>query len=96
MPPYSGLETMLIALLSAFISCAGLFFALTRIFMTRKECNLNLRANNSTESQTCRKIDELINAQSLQFRMLRSIIVNMDIDKQEKEKILNMSGRQRE
>jgi len=92
MPPYSGLETMLIALLSAFISCMGLFFAMTKIFMTRRECSLHLQANDSSESQTCRKMDKILKAQDIQFQMLRAIVVNMDIDKPEKQKILNMTG----
>jgi len=93
-PPYSGLETTLIGLLSALISCAALFFGMTRVFMTRRECSLHLQANDSSESQTCRKMDKLIRAQDIQFQMLRAIVVNMDIDKAEKQKILNMTGGQ--
>jgi uncharacterized membrane protein YozB (DUF420 family) len=94
MPPYSGLETTLIALITAIVSCVGLFIAMGKVFMTRRECELHNRAIESADTETCKKIQELLNIQSLQFRMLRTIIVYMDIPQDKKEAILNMKGRE--
>ena len=93
MPPYSGMETILIALITALVSCVGLFFAMSKVFMTRKECQVHLQNNTSSESQTCKKIDQLMNIQNLQFRMLRTMILYMDLPQDKKEKILNMKGK---
>jgi hypothetical protein len=86
------METMLIAILTAIISCIALFLTMGKVFMTRRECALQHQAVQTADSETAGKIQELIHIQSLQFKMLRSLIVYMDIPKEKKDAILNMSG----
>ena len=96
MPPYSGMETILIALLTAIISCVGLFVAMSRVFMTRRECSLQHQAIRTADGETSNKLQELIDSQRLQFQMMRAIIVYMEIPQDKKEAILNMTGGRRQ
>ncbi len=92
MPPYSGLETTLIALMTAIVSCIGLFIAMGKVFMTRRECSLQHQTIKSNDGDTAKKIQELIDIQQIQFQMLRSIVLYMDIPRAEKQEILNKAG----
>ena len=82
---FSDLETILISFCSVVVACACLFFAMGRVYPTRKECEIR-HANNSVQ-QSIKMIER---SQRLQFEMLRAVIINMDLPKAEQERIINM------
>jgi hypothetical protein len=82
------LEAFLFALLAAVISCVGLFFTLASRFVTKAECDLAHKQVLSYESDIAGLCKDI----KLIFRMLRAVVVNMDIPREELEKILNMKA----
>ena len=108
MPPvdcstFTGLETVLISILLAFVACLGTFLTMGRRFMSRSECVLNHELNAKAalreaeaEADANNKIQasigKLMRSQDLQFKMLRGIITYMDLAPDVKEKLLNMTS----
>lgn len=87
---FSGLETLLITLLVAVISCLGTFCSMGRRYMTRKECDLKQDSRLTSDLVLGGKVDKLLRSQNLQFAMLREIVIYLDIPKDVQTKILNM------
>lgn len=80
----TGLETFLLCVLSAFIASVTMLLGLTKKFVLKSECVL-------THGPLMKALNEINVNQRILFRMLRAIVVNMEIPVDEKTKILNMS-----
>ena len=77
----SALESILFAVVSAFIACILLIHRLSGQFVLKSECGLKHDGLAGLKAQ-----------QDLIFRMLRAVIVHLDIPKEEIERILNMNA----
>lgn len=85
------LETFLFCLVSAVLSAVGTISLLTKKFMTKEECELKHKTIGTEFSTVSDSIDEMCGKQDLMFKMLRSVIVHLDIPKEDIERILNMT-----
>lgn len=85
----------MLSAITAFVACITLLLIFSRNFMTCKACNIRHEllekegkdANRIAE----RQIAQLIKKHDIQFRMLREIIVHLDLPADKKAKILNMT-----
>lgn len=98
---FTPLETTLISILIAIVAGWGTFLGMGKRFMTRAECllyqeksalaeNQAIHNRRAEDKQIKKDVDKLLSTTNLQFRMLREIIVYMDIPAENKTKILNM------
>lgn len=80
---FSGLETILISvvvgLVASGVVAAKMFFTLTANFVRRTECE----KEHQISAEVSTKLD-------LQFRMLRAVILYLDLPPEKKSEILNM------
>lgn len=86
---FSGLETILIGGMSAVVSTMGTVFAMSRIFVTRKECIMRHEKGDLCDGHFRAELKEIKQGQLTQFRMLRGIIAHMDMAKEKREELLN-------
>ncbi len=82
------LEAFLFAMLAAFISCVGLLITLSSRFVTKNECSLAHKEVVLFRDE----MESLCVDIRLIFKMLRAVVVHMDIPREDIEKILNMSA----
>lgn len=82
---FTGLETILIASLSAAVAIFVALIAFSSRFMSRTECEARHR-NICLPSEDVAKILQDL---KLLFRMVRAIVISLPIDNEKKEEILN-------
>jgi|GEM_PF-4941147 len=98
---FSGLETLLISLLVAVIACVTLFWRMSSRFVTHDECKRNHDGANSDDEQIRQLLEKMekkmddrdarMNTKhELLFRMMRAVILYMDLPAEKKTEILNM------
>ena len=87
---FTGLETALIAAFSAFTACVGLMIGMSRRFISREECQRQEEAGSVTSRAIKQHLDRMTLNQDMQCRMLRAIVLHMNLPVEIKNEIMNM------
>jgi tRNA C32,U32 (ribose-2'-O)-methylase TrmJ len=98
---FSGLETILISLLVAVISCVMLFWRMSKQYVTHDQCRQNHAGTEKDDAQIKELLEKMEqkmdqqyrsvdNKNELMFRMLRAVISYLDLPPEKRTEILNM------
>lgn len=87
---FTGVETVMISLFTSFLSCAGTIVAMSKKFVVKGDCFFHHQTAQREDDGIKEKLERINDKQDLQFRMLRIIIIHMDMPNDKKGEILNM------
>lgn len=87
---FSGFETVLISAFMSFISCAGTIYAMTRKFVAKGDCAYHHSGVQREDADINKKLERINQKQDMQFRMLRVLILQLELPNDKKVEILNM------
>jgi len=101
---FSGLETLLIAILMAVVACVTLFWRVSKNYVTHEKCqrnHLDTEKDDTQIKELLEKMEKKMDQQSkrvdgkneLMFRMLCAVISYLDLPAEKRQEILNMRPR---
>jgi hypothetical protein len=87
---FSGFETVLISAIMAVLSAGGAILGMTKKFVAKTDCAYHHNSVIQSDTEIKARLAQISDKQDLQFKMLRTMILHMELPADKKSDLLNM------